>query len=85
MTKRKYLSILLISLFSVSFVKAQESPTVPPPPPPPPPNTVISIYGLNINGNNNGSYPSKSRGQTNNFKAETEYSLRKQRKRKCFS
>lgn len=85
MTKRKYLPILLMSLFSVSFVKAQESPTVPPPPLPPPPNTVISIYGTNINSNIHGSYPSKSRSQTNNVKTETEYSLRKQRKRKCFS
>jgi hypothetical protein len=85
MTKRKYLPILLMSLFFVSFVKAQESPAVPPPPPPPPPNTVISIYELNINGNNQGNYPSRSRGETNNVKAETEYSLRKPRKRKRFS
>jgi hypothetical protein len=85
MKNGKYLPILLMSLFSVSFLKAQESPTVPPPPPPPPPNTVISIYGVNINGNNHLSYPSKSRGQTNNVKAETEYFLRKQRKRKCIS
>src|SRR5450755_4534639 len=81
MTKRKHLLILLMSLFSVSFVKAQESPTVPPPPPPPPPNTVVSIYG--INGNNHGSYPSKSRSQTNSDKGG--YYLRRQRKRKCLS
>src|SRR5450432_619380 len=80
MTKRKHLPIFLVSLFSLSLVRAQESPTVPPPPPPPPPNTVVSIYG--VTGNNQGSYPSNSRSQTNSDRAETEYSLWKQRKRK---
>jgi hypothetical protein len=83
MTKRKHLPIFLVSLFSLSLVRAQESPSVPPPPPPPPPNTVVSIFG--VNGNNHSSYPPKSRSQTNNVKAETEYSLWKQRKRKRVS
>ena len=79
MTKRRYLPVILISLFSISFVKAQETPTVPPTPPPPPPNTIISIYG--IDGHDQNNYPSQSRGQTNSDPAETDCYLQKQKKK----
>lgn len=75
--KTKIYLQLFMSLFLVSSLKAQESPTVPPPPPPPPPNTIISIHGLN--GNNYGSYPPNSSGQT---KTNAENSFVIQRKRR---